>query len=604
MKRSLYSLLMLLICLPTLAGSPVRSQAQANALTYYIVDPTSAQYQVWVAQPDGAGAHNVSTALLEATNPVWSRDGQHIAVTGNDGTQSSNNVYVFDRNGNNMQEWTDNKDVHNDDGSLQTSYGAEFKAFSPDGQHIILSQGGYGPTIVTYLEVFNSDGTYASIASRPCQGAEDGWGVDWSPVANQIVTGITTSGSNYAYVTPLYLIAPVANAIANGQYVQLTDPQSPSVWTTVNDELPVFSPDGKQVAFIRKSATYTANGFGPATTDLMVVNVDGSGLREVAEMPQGTVVSYHLSWSPDGTQLVFDVGNEIVTGAGYMGIAYPSQTQLATIHLDGTGYTVLPIARGAAPSWNPGAGAAAAAPRLLFQNPNTGQLAQWNMNGTTPNGANFINPTQNPLWKAVGMGDFNGDGQQDLLFQNQNTGQLALWYMNGDTANGGLLLSQTPPAGWKVASVNDFNGDGQPDVLLVNPASGQMAFWYMNGAKAVGGAFLNKSLPAGWNLVGTGDFNGDGKPDLLLQNGTTGQLAAWFLNGTTVAGGTFMTPTQTSAWKAVSVQDLNGDGKPDILFQNTTTGQLAYWLMNGTQAADGNLISPTPPAGWQLVGPH
>ena len=35
-----------------------------------------------------------------------------------------------------------------------------------------------------------------------------------------------------------------------------------------------------------------------------------------------------------------------------------------------------------------------------------------------------------PSWKAIGTGDFNGDGHSDILWQNTN-GQAAIWEMNG-----------------------------------------------------------------------------------------------------------------------------------------------------------------------------
>ena len=610
MQRSLlrYTHLTALL-LAAVFGSVALAQAQANqaaTIVYNKIDPVSTQNQIWAVRPDGTGNHLIPAPLLQATAPVFSRDGKRIAITGQTADDGASfNIYLCDTAGNHLEKVTDNQDVKDQYGNLVEHYGAEFKAFSPEGQRVVLSQYGYGPTIVRYLEVFNRDGTYISVDDRAIQGASDGCGVDWSPVADKLVVGVTGmdySSGQPAVVTPLYLVDPVANAFAQGRYQQLTNPQSTNTWTTVNDTLPAFSPDAKQVAFIRKSATYGYNGFGPATTALMVVNTDGTNLRTIWALPQGTVISYHLSWSPDGSSLAFDMGPEVVLPSGATGIEYPSQATIGTIRPDGTGLAQMPMPQGCSPSWGPGL--AATPPQLLFQNANTGQLAAWQMNGTTPNGANYITPGQDPNWKAVGTGDFNGDGQPDLLFQNAKTGQLAVWFMNGAAANGGQLLAATPPAGWKVASVDDFNGDGQPDILLQNPNTGQVALWTMNGVTAASGAFLNKTLPTGWSVVGTGDFNGDGKPDLLLQNGATGQMAVWFLNGTTVTGGAFLTPTQTAAWKCVGVLDLNGDGKPDLLFQNTTTGQLVYWLMNGTTAIDGNFVNTTPPAGWLLVGPH
>jgi len=243
-------------------------------------------------------------------------------------------------------------------------------------------------------------------------------------------------------------------------------------------------------------------------------------------------------------------------------------------------------------------------PDIVFQNPSSGQLAVWYLNGTTAIGGDYITPVQDPHWKTVGVADFNADSHPDLLFQNPQTGQLALWLMDGATATGGLLLSSTVPAGWSVVSVNDFNGDRYPDLLLQNASTGGLIARLMSGTTVIEDVTLNDSLSSGWSVVGSGDFNGDGKQDLVLQNSSSGRLAVWFMNGATVTDGAYLTPAQSANWKCVAVLDLNADGKPDLVFQNSATGQLAYWIMNGTKAVDGNFFSTTPPSGWLVAGPH
>ena len=54
------------------------------------------------------------------------------------------------------------------------------------------------------------------------------------------------------------------------------------------------------------------------------------------------------------------------------------------------------------------------------------------MNGLTPIDQQAVGANPGPAWKAVGTGDFNGDGKSDILFQNTD-GQIAIWEMNGTT---------------------------------------------------------------------------------------------------------------------------------------------------------------------------
>lgn len=100
------------------------------------------------------------------------------------------------------------------------------------------------------------------------------------------------------------------------------------VATVVNIKSPAWSPDGTRLAF---SASSPERG----DYEVFVVNVDGSGLRNVTNDPAR---DEDPTWSPDGTQLAFATDR---TGAFWV----------YRIGVDGAG--AVPVAEGYLPAWSP-----------------------------------------------------------------------------------------------------------------------------------------------------------------------------------------------------------------------------------------------------------
>ena len=246
-----------------------------------------------------------------------------------------------------------------------------------------------------------------------------------------------------------------------------------------------------------------------------------------------------------------------------------------------------------------------------WQNPNTGQIAFWNMNGLhTVETFGTIPNLGYPAWSIITVTDWDGNGAADFFLQN-NSGQVVLWLMGG--ANGTSLISAhwvngTVLQNWKVAAVVDMNGDGTRD-LVWQSIGAPLAYWTLgtsNTISTTGFHWLQSpTVPNGWDVVGVGNFTGTGRQDVLWEN-AAGQLAVWPRN----ADGTYKaaearllnTPAVGSYWRVGSVRDFNGDGSVDVMWQGGN-GELAFWPMNNLvlnrQAA---AVLGTPrPAGWNFV---
>ena len=77
--------------------------------------------------------------------------------------------------------------------------------------------------------------------------------------------------------------------------------------------------------------------------------------------------------------------------------------------------------------------------------------------------------------RSVAVGDFNGDGAQDLAVANFNSSNVSVLLGNGDGTfqpRVGLVVAMNAP---ESVVVGDFNGDGKPDLAVANSFSNNVS---------------------------------------------------------------------------------------------------------------------------------
>ena len=170
------------------------------------------------------------------------------------------------------------------------------------------------------------------------------------------------------------------------------------------------------------------------------------------------------------------------------------------------------------------------------------------------------------------VGDFNGDGKDDLLLFGPGPATLRLAENRGDKfvyrgapVSLAGIISASPLAG-------DFNGDGLADLAVYDREGGRLGL-----ALRMGGGFRQIRWQGveeamGQNLRAfAGDFNGDGKDDVILQNSASGQWTVLLSGGKIfVSAGIWMTKWGIGdAWRPF-VADANGDGLSDLILYHRT----------------------------------
>ena len=193
----------------------------------------------------------------------------------------------------------------------------------------------------------------------------------------------------------------------------------------------------------------------------------------------------------------------------------------------------------------------------------------------------------NPWYFAVG--DFNGDGKLDLAVSDygcpldcntspSNTVTVLLGNGDGTFRSAPNLSVGNGPAG---VTVGDFNGDGRQDLAVANVNDNTVSILLGNGDGTFQApqTFADPALTHPY-YIAAADFNGDGKQDLVITNHLHTTVAVLLGNG----DGTF----QAAQGFAVdndpvyaAVHDFNGDGKPDLAVANLHAVSISVLLNIG-----------------------
>ncbi|MBB3838367.1 hypothetical protein FHS57_002372 [Runella defluvii] len=186
---------------------------------------------------------------------------------------------------------------------------------------------------------------------------------------------------------------------------------------------------------------------------------------------------------------------------------------------------------------------------------------------------------------SVVVGDFNGDGKQDIAVANFVSGTVSIQLGDG---LGGFSGTTEVAVGLRPASIaiGDFNGDGKQDFAVANAFSNEVSIRLGDG---LGGFSGSTEVAVGMepNGVAIGDFNGDGKQDMAVANFVGSTVSIRLGNGL----GDFSGSTEVVVGmnpNRVAIEDFNGDGRQDIATANYNNNTVSIRLGDGLGGFSGS----------------
>ncbi len=214
----------------------------------------------------------------------------------------------------------------------------------------------------------------------------------------------------------------------------------------------------------------------------------------------------------------------------------------------------------------------------------------FNLTVTTPVGCNVVVPLSftatnisNGGSQSVAVGDFNGDGRQDIVTANNSSSVASVLLRNAANNGFDAKVDYTVGSSPTSVAVADFNGDGKQDIVTANNTNHNVSVLLRNAANNGFDAAVNYVTGTNPISVAVGDFNGDGRPDIVAANNGTGVFTVSVLlrNAANTGFDAKVDFAVNDRPASVTVADFNGDGRQDIATVNTlSNGVVSVLLRN------------------------
>ena len=215
-----------------------------------------------------------------------------------------------------------------------------------------------------------------------------------------------------------------------------------------------------------------------------------------------------------------------------------------------------------------------------------------------------ISLTKNPLYDFLGTGDFDGDGKDEILIRRREDYGVWFYYdVEGTRATLRRDSGATQNLAWDFAGIGDFNGDGRDDILIRHSEFLNWIYYEMNGTAAR--AVLRRpgiTRNPLFTFHAVADITGDGRDDVMLRNTKSREWIYYAMTGPQALLQRPPGMTRNPRWTLHAIGDFDGSGRATPLIRLSVSGGWALYDIQGLEAQVVHFPAMSREQTWAAVG--